>query len=458
MSSLIENPRIPLVNMNGESNKQKYKTLGESQDGAKKRFETVGLRLARRKELFVKRKWSADAAFTFAILGILLMVLETELVAANVFTRSSIVSYILKMLITASTVSLLIFQVMYHRRDVQLFVVDNSCDDWRIAMNSWRIIKIIVEIAVCCVHPIPGDFYITWPATVAEGQVPRQITVPMDVILSLPMFLRFYLVCRIIMLHSKLYQDASSQSLGALNRIHFNFRFIFKSLMAEQSDNVLIVMMLFLLIVASWALRLCEMHDMQDTFVHSNYWNSMWLIAITFLSVGYGDILPVTYCGRFIAVVTGIIGAGFTALVVAVLARKLELSRAEKYVHDFVCDVDLDKRLKHEAANVMKSGWLIYKYRKVNMTHPASLSYQRKLLKAIYNIREIKAAQRRIVDASVSLVEMNKSQYEASKSIEAIKQRQINLDEKVDNLETKIIAINDKLNAIYKLIKQGGRD
>jgi hypothetical protein len=32
----------------------------------------------------------------------------------------------------------------------------------------------------------------------------------------------------------------------------------------------------------------------------------MWFIAITFLSVGFGDIVPNTYCGRGIAVTTGI--------------------------------------------------------------------------------------------------------------------------------------------------------
>jgi hypothetical protein len=32
----------------------------------------------------------------------------------------------------------------------------------------------------------------------------------------------------------------------------------------------------------------------------------MWMIAITFLSVGYGDIVPNTYCGRGIAVCTGV--------------------------------------------------------------------------------------------------------------------------------------------------------
>ena len=71
----------------------------------------------------------------------------------------------------------------------------------------------------------------------------------------------------------------------------------------------------------------------------------MWMIAITFLSVGYGDIVPNTYCGRGIAVSAGVMGSGCTALVVAVLARKLELTRAEKHVHNFMMDNQLTKRV-----------------------------------------------------------------------------------------------------------------
>jgi len=39
---------------------------------------------------------------------------------------------------------------------------------------------------------------------------------------------------------------------------------------------------------------------------HQNILNSMWMISITFLSVGYGDIVPNTYCGRAIAITTGV--------------------------------------------------------------------------------------------------------------------------------------------------------
>ena len=50
---------------------------------------------------------------------------------------------------------------------------------------------------------------------------------------------------------------------------------------------------------------------------HANLLNTMWLIAITFLSVGYGDIVPNTYCGRGIAVTTGMM------VIILIVAFKL---------------------------------------------------------------------------------------------------------------------------------------
>jgi len=47
---------------------------------------------------------------------------------------------------------------------------------------------------------------------------------------------------------------------------------------------------------------LTSYHDVR----HANILNSMWMISITFLSVGYGDIVPNTYCGRAISVCTGV--------------------------------------------------------------------------------------------------------------------------------------------------------
>jgi hypothetical protein len=41
-------------------------------------------------------------------------------------------------------------------------------------------------------------------------------------------------------------------------------------------------------------------------------------------------------------------GAGCTALLVAVVSRKLELTRAEKHVHNFMMDTQLTKRVSKQ--------------------------------------------------------------------------------------------------------------
>ena len=79
----------------------------------------------------------------------------------------------------------------------QLFMIDNCADDWRIAMTWQRIIQICTELLVCAVHPIPGRYYFLWTTKLSNhgGKIGSQ-WVPVDVALSLPMFLRLYLICR----------------------------------------------------------------------------------------------------------------------------------------------------------------------------------------------------------------------------------------------------------------------
>lgn len=50
--------------------------------------------------------------------------------------------------------------------------------------------------------------------------------------------------------------------------------------------------------------RRLRYHDKQE--VTSNFLGAMWLISITFLSIGYGDMVPHTYCGKGVCLLTGI--------------------------------------------------------------------------------------------------------------------------------------------------------
>lgn len=70
-------------------------------------------------------------------------------------------------------------------------MIDNCADDWRIAMTWQRMMQIGMELLVCAVHPIPGRFYFLWTTKLSNhgGKIGSQ-WVPVDVTLSLPMFLR----------------------------------------------------------------------------------------------------------------------------------------------------------------------------------------------------------------------------------------------------------------------------
>lgn len=138
-------------------------------------------------------------------------------------------------------------------------MIDNGAEDWRIAMTWRRISNILLEVVVCSIHPPPGEFYFLWVTKLPNhaNRIASRL-VPVDVMLSLPMFLRLYLICRVMLLHSKLFTDASSRSIGALNRIDFNTRFVLKTLMTICPGTVLLVFMVSLWIIASWTLRLCE--------------------------------------------------------------------------------------------------------------------------------------------------------------------------------------------------------
>ncbi|CAF3623391.1 unnamed protein product [Rotaria sordida] len=415
-------------------------TLIQSRSGESKRVERTSrkecYRLGRRKLLFEKRRKASDYALFFAMIGLLLMVLEQELTMAKVYDKNNWCSWLLKSFITLSTLILLTMIIFYHALEVKLFMIDNCLDDWRIAMTWQRVLQIGAEVSICAIHPIPGSITFDWTTHMSNkadyhSQI-KTARVYIDILLSLPMFFRLYLICRVMLLHSKLFTDASSRSIGAFNRIKFNTRFVLKTLMTICPGTVLLVFILSLFIIASWTLRACESNH--DPKHHGNLLNSMWLIAVTFLAIGYGDIVPNTYCGRAICVVSGLMGVSCTATMVAVLARKLELTRAEKHVHNFMMDTQLTKRLKNAAANVLRETWLIYKYTK------------------LVNLRKVKLDQRKLTDNVNAVSDIARLQSSVYDIVSQMLSNQTVLETKFHDLDTRVMALQSQIENLPNLM------
>ncbi|KAM9358378.1 small conductance calcium-activated potassium channel protein 1b [Symphorus nematophorus] len=419
-----------------------------------KKSKDISYRLGQRKALFGKRKQLSDYALVCGMFGIIVMVIETEL-SREFYSKESIYSYVLKGLISLSTAILLGLIVMYHAREIQLFMVDNGADDWRIAMTLERILFVVLELLICAIHPIPGQYVFTWTARLAFSYTASVADADVDIILSVPMFLRLYLIGRVMLLHSKLFTDASSRSIGALNKISFDTRFVMKTLMTICPGTVLLVFSVSCWIIAAWTVRVCERyHDAQE--VTSTFLGAMWLISITFLSIGYGDMVPHTYCGKGVCLLTGIMGAGCTALVVAVVARKSELTRAEKHVHNFMMDTQLYKKIKNTAANVLRETWLIYKNTKLvkKIDRARVRHHQRKFLQAIHQLRAVKMEQRKLTDQANTVADLAKTQNMMYDLVSELQHRSEELDRRIVALEEKLDSILLSVQSLPGVLSQ----
>uniref|UniRef100_UPI00398E9F06 intermediate conductance calcium-activated potassium channel protein 4-like n=1 Tax=Pristiophorus japonicus TaxID=55135 RepID=UPI00398E9F06 len=348
----------------------------------------------RRREAMVegKRRLSAGSLLV-AGLGIGLMMVSVELSWQGC---PRLIIETLRATMTFSTLLLLVLILAYHMRDIQLFMIDKNIGEWRVALTRERKLCVTLELLVCLVHPFPVAFLGTSDTLLSTT----------GIILSNLMFLRIYLVQRVIFMFSKVL-NPSYQSIGSLSKIQFSFHFVLKILMSRCPGKILLLFIFFVWFIGSWTLSLCEREN------HHNGTNSivtsMWLIPITFLTIGYGDMVPVTTCGKFICLITGALGVSCTALFIAVIAKKLELSKDEKHVHNFMRDIQLTKEVQKVAADLIGVAWLLYKHRKQEDRHRVR-KYHRDLFSTVCRFRKTKLRQKKLRDQISTMMDLSKIQ------------------------------------------------
>ncbi|VFV18398.1 intermediate conductance [Lynx pardinus] len=133
-------------------------------------------------------------------------------------------------------------------------------------------------------------------------------------------------------------------------------------------------------------------------------------------------------------------GVCCTALLVAVVARKLEFNKAEKHVHNFMMDIQYAKEMKESAARVLQEAWMFYKHTR-RKERGAARRHQRRLLAAINRFRQVRLKHRKLREQVNSMVDISKMhmilcdlQLGLSSSHQALEKRMDALARKLDTL------------------------
>ncbi|XP_005741302.1 intermediate conductance calcium-activated potassium channel protein 4 isoform X2 [Pundamilia nyererei] len=420
-------------------------------------------RLRDRKLLLEDKKRLCAWTLGTAVFGILLMIIHAE-ICPYVYTPGSNIALIINCSISLSTGCLLILIIAFHYKDIQLFIIDHNQVDWRIAMTSHRIIVITLELLVCVIHPV-GSYWgvglhvnssstVPTPSPLCVSSHHGETLMDMELLLSVLMFLRLYLVHRAILLHSKVLLSASYRSIGSLNNINFTFRFVLKVLMNKHPARMLLVFILFFWLTVSWMLTLCERQTKEST---GHMDTALWLIAITFLTVGYGDVAPKTNCGKAVCLFTGVMGVACTAMLVAIVTEKLALNKGEKHVHFFMMDIQISKRIRHAAANVLRECWLLHRANVTKGNRGEHRKHQRCLLEAIRVFRHLRLKQRKLRDYVSEMVDLPKMQMimcdlsaNWNNSYRELEQRILSMEQKLDELSRCFQQTSDLLSQVVR--------
>ncbi|CAF3570910.1 unnamed protein product [Adineta steineri] len=378
----------------------------------------MSYRLRTTKFLNIRLALVSDGMCLFGILGIILMIVDNELTFNQINDSDTRTTWIIKPIISLTTIILLVLIFYYHYLDLRLYAVQNSLQDYRVGLTKNKICLIVLELLICAIHPVPHSSPQLESEEVnlnSSASYSFSYTA-IDVGLGLPMFARLYLFGRSIVFHSHLVRNISLRSISYLNQVSINFFFLMKIYLQQWPTRCLMTCCTIIFLIGSWSLRACSYKSSGE---HLAIFDAMWLFIITFTTVGYGDLYPSTYCGRAIATIIGFIGLLSSALLISVLAQKLLLTREEKYVHTFVSNTELAKERQYQAANIVKFAIKVWFLKRQNKAPSIRcIQVQKKLFQSIYHLKEIKKQQRNSTDNCIDLHELVTIQQNTNMQIE----------------------------------------
>ena len=127
--------------------------------------------------------------------------------------------------------------------------------------------------------------------------------------------------------------------------------------MSERGGTILGIMVLANWMIFAWLIRLSESLWNLETKSNdgiSDIVNTMWLVAVTFTTIGYGDFYPRSHFARFFCLWLGFSGTITTAILVSLMTEQLSMTRRERLLYRVLNSDKLHHHMREKAAIVLQ--------------------------------------------------------------------------------------------------------
>ncbi|XP_068780394.1 intermediate conductance calcium-activated potassium channel protein 4 [Struthio camelus] len=231
---------------------------------------------------------------------------------------------------------------------------------------------------------------------------------------------------------------AAGRSLGAVGRVRLGGAWALRARLRQRPAGLLLAATAAGWALGAWALRACE-RDWAPGGAGS-LGGALWLLPVTFLTVGYGDLVPRTAGGRLVCLAAGALGVCCTALLVAVVAERLRFSRAERLLYGVLQSARSARQVRTRAAAVLQSAWRL---RRAPPAEPGRWRLERRLLLALEAFRDARIRHRKIQEE----VEATLSPSKVAAAVAEVAEGQRDVRSRLERLERSLEQLRELLGA-----------
>ena len=182
-----------------------------------------------------------------------------------------------------------------------------------------------------------------------------------DAIFSIIIILKSYLILRVYSYFSK-WTSEEAKEICKKYKISNGIPFALKAELKFRPFIILFLSIIIIVALCAFALRTFEYGVINPKEEYKNLidgndlvylLNCFWVIIITMVTVGYGDLYPRSHLGRGIVIIAAILGMLLTSLMIVSLGNLTEFTEQEKKAYNIIKKIQADDNALLKAGSVI---------------------------------------------------------------------------------------------------------